>query len=95
MGVTGMERVEFGDDGDRFHRASCMFKNSQNNSIFDLRRRDMVRKDCFGYDARCEVRKKARCTALNNLYCENENSKFYKTRDEYERQERRKDGSHE
>ena len=31
MGVTGMERVEFGDDGDRFHRASCMFKNSQNN----------------------------------------------------------------
>ncbi len=55
----------------------------------------MVRKDCFGYDARCEVRKKARCTALNNLYCENENSKFYKTRDEYERQERRKDGSHE
>lgn len=55
----------------------------------------MVRKDCFGYDARCEVRKKARCTALNNLYCENENCKFYKTRDEYERQERRKDGSHE
>lgn len=52
----------------------------------------MVRKDCFGYDARCEVRKKARCTALNNLYCENENCKFYKTRDEYERQERRKDG---
>lgn len=45
----------------------------------------MVRKDCFGYDARCEVRKKARCTALNNLYCENENCKFYKTRDEYER----------
>ena len=55
----------------------------------------MVRKDCFGYDARCEVRKKARCTALNNLHCENENCKFYKTRDKYERQERRKDGSHE
>lgn len=55
----------------------------------------MVRKDCFGYDARCGVRKKARCTALNNLYCESENCKFYKTRDEYERQEHRKDGSHE
>lgn len=24
----------------------------------------MVRKDCFGYDARCEVRKKARCHGI-------------------------------
>lgn len=55
----------------------------------------MVRKDCFGYDARCGARKKDRCTALNNLYCETENCKFYKTRDEHERQERRKDGGHE
>lgn len=64
-------------------------ENSQDNNIFNLRRRDMVRKDCFGYDARCGARKTDRCTALTKLYCATEECKFYKTKEEYERQERR------
>ena len=49
----------------------------------------MVRSDCFGFDARCGARKKDRCTALTMLYCATEVCKFYKTKEEYERQERR------
>ena len=35
----------------------------------------MVRKDCFGYDARCGARKTDRCTALTKLYCAIEKAK--------------------
>ena len=49
----------------------------------------MVRRDCFGFDARCGARKTDRCTALTKLYCATEECKFYKTKEEYERQERR------
>ncbi|MFR3938656.1 MAG: hypothetical protein ACLTY8_02935 [Lachnospiraceae bacterium] len=56
----------------------------------------MVRRDCFGFDARCGARKTDRCTALTKLYCATEECKFYKTKEEYERQEkRRKDGCYE
>ena len=48
----------------------------------------MVRRDCFGFDARCGARKTDRCTALTKLYCATEDCKFYKTKEEYERQER-------
>lgn len=33
-----------------------------------------VKKDCFGYD-----KKRNKCKALNSLYCQNEECKFYKT----------------
>ena len=56
----------------------------------------MVKRDCFGFDARCGARKTDRCTALTKLYCATEECKFYKTKEEYERQERRrKDGCYE
>lgn len=38
---------------------------------------------------RCGARKTDRCTALTKLYCATEECKFYKTKEEYERQERR------
>ena len=62
-------------------------KDSQDNNIFNLRRRDMVKRDCFGFDARCGARKTDRCTALTKLYCAAEDCKFYKSKEEYERQE--------
>ncbi len=49
----------------------------------------MVRRDCFGFDACCGARKTDRCSALTKLYCAIEDCKFYKTKEEYERQERR------
>ena len=45
----------------------------------------MVRRDCFGYDARCGARKMDRCTVLTKMYCATEDCKFYKTKEEYER----------
>ena len=49
----------------------------------------MVRRDCFGFDACCGTRKTDRCSVLIKLYCATEDCKFYKTKEEYERQERR------
>lgn len=35
----------------------------------------MVKRDCFGFDARCGARKTDRCTALTKLYCAIEKAK--------------------
>lgn len=55
----------------------------------------MVRRDCFGFDGCCGARKTDRCTALTKLYCVTENCKFYKSKEEYERQEKNREGHHE
>lgn len=49
----------------------------------------MIKRDCLGFDGCCGARKTDRCSALIKLYCAIEDCKFYKTKEEYERQERR------
>ncbi len=50
-----------------------------------MRRRMMsgVKKECFGYSGRCK------CNALNQMYCETEKCKFYKTTEQFERDRRK------
>ena len=38
----------------------------------------MIQTDCFAFR-----KEKLECNALNNLYCKNEECRFYKNRDEY------------
>ena len=40
-----------------------------------------VKRDCFGYKRGCNENGSSYCTALNKLYCETEECKFYKPRD--------------
>lgn len=40
----------------------------------------MIKEDCFAYE-----RDKHECKCLNELYCENENCKFYKRKEEIKR----------
>lgn len=50
----------------------------------------MIKENCFGFDARCGVRKDNRCTALDKLYCEYEECKFYKSKERFEYEEKRR-----
>lgn len=38
----------------------------------------MVKTDCFGY-----IKEKEKCNALNELYCKKDICKFYKTREQF------------
>ena len=38
-----------------------------------------TKKDCFAYSI-----KKDNCTALDDLYCQNENCSFYMTKEQYQ-----------
>lgn len=40
-----------------------------------------VKTDCFGFD-----KAKQNCKALKELYCKNENCRFYKTKKQYEKE---------